>query len=294
MMNPFQRFCFSIVALFALVVSSLAAAPAARAEDERARPAPVHFPTRVNAVYTISWNGVELGEFAFSSSLKGNRYSMRGDTSLSALFGAFSWRGMTKSAGTVSGVSPTPVSYNFRFEGNDKSGRIDMAFQGGQVRKVTAQPPIGSSPGRVPVTRGHLTGVLDPLSAVMAISASTGASIEGVNPCKRRIPIFDGKQRFDLVLSYLRKERIEGGKGGAGFAYVCKIKYVPVAGHKMNQETRYMASNDGIEIWLIPVAKANLFVPHLVVLPTWAGNAQIMSSRVDIEMAGRGRVALVN
>jgi Protein of unknown function (DUF3108) len=189
----------------------------------------------------------------------------------------------------VASGKPQPAAYAFSFEGSSKSGRIDMRFKKSAVTKVTSVPPIQPSPGRVPVTQAQLQGVLDPLSAVMAVTAPIGGKIAGVNPCKRKIPIFDGKQRFDLVLTHLRNEKLDGA-----MAFVCKVKYVPISGHKMNKETKFMASTNDIEIWLIPVDEAKIFVPYFVTLPTPVGAATITSAKVNVDTPGGGRVAFTN
>ena len=247
------------------------------------------FPAKVDAVYRIAWNGMELGNFVFSSSLKNNEYTLRGETKLSAVLGAFYWSGFTQSLGKLASGKPLPAAYAFSFEGSSKSGRIDMRFKKSAVSKVTSVPPIEPSPGRVPVTQAQLQGVLDPLSAVMAVTAPVDGKVAGANPCKRRIPIFDGKQRFDLVFSHVRNEKLEGAD-----AFVCRVKYVPISGHKMNKETKFMASTTGIEIWLIPVDEAKIFVPYYVTLPTPMGAATITSAKVNIDTPGGGRVALTN
>ncbi len=246
------------------------------------------FPAKVDAVYSIAWNGMELGNFVFSSAVKNGEYTLRGNTKLSAVMGAFTWSGFTQSLGKVASGKPQPAAYAFSFEGSSKSGRIDMRFRKSAVTKVTSVPPIQPSPGRVPVTEAQLKGVLDPLSAVMAVTAPVGGKVAGVNPCKRKIPIFDGKQRFDLIFTHARNEKLEGAD-----AFVCKVKYVPISGHKMNKETKFMASTDGIEIWLIPVPEAKIFVPYYVTLPTPVGAATITSVKVSIDTPD-GRVALSN
>lgn len=274
-----------------LAIACVLAASTAVAE-EKVKPAAAPssgFPSKVTAAYDIAWNGLSLGQFSFTSTIKGGKYSLIGDASLSAI--VFAWRGITKSSGTVAAGVPKPDAYAFTYEGT-KSGRLDMRFEGDEITFVKANPPIGTSPGRVPVTRSHLQNVLDPLTAVMAVSSAGGGKVDGTNPCKRRIPIFDGKQRFDLVFSNLRKERLEGAN--ATTAIVCRIKYVPIAGHKMNEETKFMAATNGIEIWMLPVARANLFVPYIVVLPTMWGNAQMTSTSIQMDVPGRGRIALVN
>ena len=110
------------------------------------------FPSKVDAVYRIAWNGMELGDFVFTSSVKNGEYTLRGNTKLSAVMGAFYWSGFTQSLGKVSSGKPTPAAYAFSFEGSSKSGRIDMRFRKSAVTKVTSVPPIEPSPGRVPVT----------------------------------------------------------------------------------------------------------------------------------------------
>jgi hypothetical protein len=267
---------------FALAVAMFA--PASVGEEARG------FPPKVQAVYSITWNGVEFGTFTFNSDVKDGRYTLSGDAKLSALLGAFSWRGITRSLGAVGAQQPSPSVYAFKFDGNNKTGRVDMRFKSNAIDKVVSDPPVRNSPGRIPITKTHLRGVVDPLSAVMAVASAGGGKVTDVNPCKRTIPIFDGKQRFDLVFSYLRKERLES----AGTAFVCRIRYVPVAGHKWNDETKYMAANTGIEITLIPVPQANLFVPYKVVIPTQYGEASLASSDVKIDVPGIGRVALSN
>ena len=113
----------------------------------------------------------------------------------------------------------------------------------------------------------------------MAISRS-----ENANPCGRRLAVFDGKQRFDLVLSFKRQERISETRptGQPGVAYVCKVRYLPVAGHRATEETRAMAASSEIEISLRPVPSANLFVPHEISIPTGAGTARLIAQSVRI------------
>ena len=250
------------------------------------------FPPKVRAVYRISWNGVDLGKFQFSSDLKGGQYTLNGDARLEAFFGAFHWRGITRSLGTIAGAGPSPASYAFSFDGNDKRGSVNLNFEGGAVSRVVAVPASGPSPGRVPVTRAHLQGVLDPLSAIMAITASKGKRVDGTNPCSRRIPIFDGKQRFDLAFSFKRTAPLsEIGAKSAHNAFVCRVKYIPIAGYRMNEDMRQMQQASGIEVWMVPLAEANLFIPYYVLVPLSAGTATLTADRVNIDTA-RGRIAL--
>ena len=252
---------------------------------------------RVNAVYRISFNGLDLGQFVFRSNNERRKYTLNGHAQISALLGAFKWKSTVHSTGKIGRVGFKPNHYAFNYKSNKKRGAVNMRFGGNTVTQVLAKPAIKKSHRRVPVKQRHLKGVLDPMSAVMALTNGHKGRVARVNPCKnKRLRLFDGKQRFDLILSYKRKERLgrQASRDLPRVAYVCKVKYVPIAGHKMNKDTKYMASNDGIEIWLQPVPRANMFVPYYVAIPTKYGTASLTSNRINIVTPGGRRIALVN
>lgn len=282
-----------------LAFAILGATPEARAEPAQAatppKPTPPaaaaapSFPARVVADYKVAFNGWDVGTFQFSSQLSGRSYTLNSSASLSALLGAFQWKGNSRSSGTVGTVTPRPAGYTFDFAGTGKSGSVKMSFSDAGVTNITALPPSNPSPGTVPVQDIHLKGVLDPLSAVLAVTRAGG------NPCQRKIPIFDGKQRFDLVLSFRRQQRIAEAQpsGQPTVAFVCRVRYVPIAGYKMNDETKFMAANQGIEIALRPVPAANVLVPYQITIPTVAGSATLTSTRVSIQTSARRNIAFV-
>jgi hypothetical protein len=248
------------------------------------------WPTRVAAVYKIALGGLEVGNFHFESSVNEQSYTLSGSAELKALLGIFNWQGVTRSSGSVAGEEPKPAAYTFDFTSNSKSGSVKISFNDSGVSNVTSVPPNAPSRGSVPVRENHLKDVLDPLSAVMALTRARSSS-----PCGRKISIFDGKQRFDLLFSFRRRERILETRpsGQPGIGYVCRVRYIPVAGHRNNDETRQMAGNTGIEVALRPVPSANLLIPYKITIPTIAGAAVITSQRVDITAPGMRQIALV-
>jgi len=252
---------------------------------------------RVSAVYRISFNGLDLGQFVFQSSNRKKKYVLSGHAQISALLGAFNWRSTTRSTGKITRVGYKPDHYAFNFKSNKKRGGVNMRFAGNSVTQVLSRPPVKKSRRRVPIQRSHLKGVLDPMSAILALTDSRNGKVAGVNPCtKRNLRVFDGKQRFDLRLSFKRMERLSSraSRGSPNIAFVCRIKYVPVSGHKMNSETKFMSKTNDIEIWLRPVPRANMFIPYYIGIPTMFGTASLTSNRVNIDLPGIGRIALVN
>jgi hypothetical protein len=249
------------------------------------------WPQQVQAVYKIHFNGIELGGFEFNASIDLETYTVTGDAQLSALLGVLQWKGETRSAGVLSGDLPKPVGYAFDYNGVGKSGSIRMSFAGDGVSTVSAEPPIPPQPDTIPVRDQHLKGVLDPLSAVMAISRTRAA-----NPCGRKLSVFDGRQRFDLMLSFNRQERVVEARpsGQPVVAYVCNVRYVPLAGYRTSEESHNAAMLSGIELWLRPVPSASLFVPYQISIPTMAGPVTLTSHWVQITTRRKGQIALVH
>jgi hypothetical protein len=249
------------------------------------------WPSHVTAVYKVEFGGFEIGHFKFESAMSGPGYTLNGQAQLSAMLGAFKWVGTTRSSGQVTSDQPRPAAYTFDFKSTTKSGSVAMGFSHAAVTNVTMVPPNPPSPHSIPVQPHHLKDVLDPLSAVMALTRTRGA-----NPCGRRLAIYDGKVRFDLQFSFRRQIRINEARpsGQPGIAYVCQVRYVPVAGHKDNESTRNLASNNGIEVALRPVPSANLAVPYQVSVQTFGGTAVLTAQRVEIVTSSNGRIALVH
>ncbi len=266
--------------------------PSEAAEPARAAAAPQPWPTQVHAVYDIEFSAINVGTFEFNSNAEGGQYNLVGNAKLSAMLGALHWSGQTNSTGRIVGDAPKPSAFNFDFKSNSKSGSTKIGFANEGVTSVANEPPVRDKPGVVPVREPHLKGVLDPLTAVMALSRTAGA-----NPCGRRLAIFDGKQRFDLLLTYRGQVRIAERRpsGQPNIAYVCRVRYIPIAGHKADEETGFMARNDQIEITLRPIPSAGVFVPHEISVPTVAGRARLISKRIEITgPGGRQQIALVH
>ena len=248
-------------------------------------------PAKVRAQFDINFNGLNVGSFEFNSEADTQNYTLSAQSKVSVLLGAFSWSGDTRAAGKIVSEIPKPSGFTFDFKSNSKAGAVKMSFASDAVTSVTHVPPAQPKTNVVPLQAEHLKGVVDPMSAVMLMSRGTSG-----NPCTRRLPIFDGKLRFDLMLSPRGQIQIKDQQpsGQPNIGYVCRVKYIPIAGHKIDEETKFMARNDQIEIVLRPIPSANMFVPYQITIPTIAGPATMISRRVDIITAQRQQIALVH
>jgi hypothetical protein len=247
----------------------------------------------VNALYRIHWLGAHIGDFRIHSSITNRRYSLQANADVSVFFGAVSWQGTTSSYGLMTANGPVPQNYHFRYATNDRREAIELRFQQKMVQDIIINPPSHPSPRNVPITAADLENVIDPLSAVVLLSQAR-LNRHGGDACDKRIPIFDGRIRYDLVLS-LKGTRTIGGTGRLrGTAYVCRVGYVPIAGHKLGKQgADYATGNTGIEVWLVPVPEAGLLVPYYVHVPTPAGTASMVTAKFDLETPS-GRHALAD
>lgn len=250
------------------------------------------WPAQISARYRISFNGFDIGRFTYDSNVSDPRggYRLSGNAEISALLGAFKWQGVSQSAGAVAVDEPTPQAYSFDYNSSAKSGSVRMGFKSGNVASVAAEPVTPPDDDTVPLERRHLVDVLDPLTAVMSLTRARAGE-----PCNRRLPIFDGKQRFDLVFNPAGTRRIGGGRGGAGeMAHVCVVRYQPLAGYKRSSDAEANAARMVIEMTLRPVPSANLLVPHEVTIPAVVGKVVLSLERIDIRSPGSDVIALVN
>ena len=240
--------------------------------------------SKLQASYDINFNGINVGSYEFSSSQDSQSYKLSSNAKLSILLGAVQWTGNTQASGKMTGDAAKPQTFGFDFKSQSKAGSTLMNFTDDTVTQVLHTPPPKIKEGVIPVQAQHLKGVLDPLTAVMAMSRPTSGS----NPCSHRLPVYDGYQRFDLVLSMKGQVQLENGQGN-GFA--CRVRYVPIAGYKPDDNTQYMADNRDIEIILRPLAGTGSYVPHKITIPTIAGPASLVARRILFTSNGQQQLA---
>jgi hypothetical protein len=268
-------------ALGIAVLSSTIAGPRAQAAEP--------WPAEVQAVYKIHFNGLEVGQFAFNSSVHNRIYAVTANADISALLGVVRWNGVTRVSGALAGDGPRPSGFAFEFKGSSKSGSVRMGFANGAVKTLDHSPPLVPPPTTVPLQPAHMRGVLDPLSAVLAMSRPRDG-----NPCHQQVPIFDGKARFDLSLSFKEDTPMPAAQAGTPpeTLRVCRVRVVPIAGYR-EEDTTQVRRMSGIEIAFRSIPSAGLFVPHRITVPTFAGSAVLSAHSIHIRTKNE-QIALVN
>jgi hypothetical protein len=247
--------------------------------------------SNVDALYRISWLGAHIGDFRLKSTITNRQYSLQANADISIFFGTYTWEGATTSSGAMTASGPVPQNYMFRYATGGRRETVELRFQQKMVQDISINPPAFPGSRRVPITAAHLQNVVDPLSALVLLSQARSSREDA---CNKRLPIFDGRIRFDLVLSPKGTRTVSAAGRLRGIAYVCSVRYVPVAGHKMGKlsENDYATGNTGIEVWLVPVPEAGLIVPYYIQVPTPAGTASMVTVKFDVQTpAGRHALA---
>lgn len=259
------------------------------AGDKIASTAADAWPSSVEARYRLRYNGIDVGHLHVSSSAEGGAYTLSGSGKVSAFFGAVTWGGSSKVTGELRGDEPAPSTYAFDWRHNKKRGDIRMSFNDRVATDISVTPPPGPHADHVPLKESDKRGVLDPVSAVLMLTR-----IDGRHPCDRRVGIFDGKQRYDIVLTPKRTTTLPAaaGEGRSETAYVCRAMYEPVAGHRDNEATKTYASNRDVEVILRKVAGSGLLIPYSVTVPTFWGTGSMVTDRIEVVTRGAGRIAL--
>lgn len=230
----------------------------------------------VEVQYAISLAGFSIGRASLSAEISGGSYNLNVSTTLTGLAGAITkGRGAATAKGSLgSNVLTNGFSLNAT---NGKDTRtIQIAASGGAVRNVTIEPPFENHgpEDRIPLRDSHKSGIVDPVSAL--IMPSRAADPLDKSNCERRLPVFDGSQRFDVVLSFSGVKQVRNEKGYSGPVLVCSARYVPVAGHRPDRRvTKFMAENREMNAWLVPVNGGRQLMPYRISVKTLIGTTVI-------------------
>ncbi len=175
-----------------------------------------------------------------------------------------------KSAGVIQSNTLWPISASLDTSDSEETRKIRLALSRGRVRQEVVTPPVPYRPDRVPITQEHRKGVTDPISALFMPVLSKGGPAEPGN-CDRDLRIFEGTERFDIRMSYLRIEIVTTDKGYSGPAVVCRATYKAISGHRPKSSVQYMEQNRTIEAWLAPIEGTKMMVPWRVSMSTKLG-----------------------
>jgi Protein of unknown function (DUF3108) len=213
---------------------------------------------------------------------------MQGEGKFSLLAGLlYKASGTTTSTGKMTKMGPEPSRFTVSFKGGDKKEVRRLRFADGAVSKVSITPRKKLNPRHVPVTEEQLANVLDPLTAAF-LSARSNGQRGDLDVCHQTVPVFDGRQRYDIVLTPKRIDGVTKGPADlSGPVAVCKVKFMPIGGYRPdNPGIKFMTENEQIEVWLVSLPRTPLYVPYQIFVPTAWGRGSVTLTDIKISPNG--------
>ena len=246
----------------------------------------------LEARYAVNFTGITVGQGALVVEINDDGYSAAGSAAVAGLLKAVTpGKGTAAARGNFIGGKLTPISYSVSSESRDRAEEVRLSGAAGVIRDLVILPVRAEPDDRVPITDEHRVGVVDPMSAALMPVAGAG-DLTGPDACNRTIPIYDGRQRYDLVLSYERTETVKEVKGYAGPAALCRVEYRPVAGHRANRkQVRELSENKEIFVWLAPIAGTRVLAPLKVNFGTKLGVFTVQATHFLSEPRTRASIA---
>ena len=266
-MTSEKRTGYRISAVLAVCLAAAAGASAPSAATpvhlERAEPSP-----DLRADYTVYIGGLIVAEGSISARLEGEDYFLENELGSAGLPGKFwdaRWKMTSEGRIVDDALRPNRFAFSAREKNETKTREILYDVHG--VPTLSFDPPLPEEEiGKTPASERKNT--LDPVSAFILPVVADG------NPCDRKIPVFDGKRRYDLQLIFDREDKVTTRNNGySGDAIRCKVRVQPRTGMERAKLTTMMERRDDTFIWLAPVNGGKLYIPVRVQMRTPIGGA---------------------
>ena len=237
---------------------------------------PVAAQGRLEAKYEASLAGLPIGKGAWIVDIADDQYSAAISAATTGLMKSIGGgNGTGTSQGRIVAGQFSPLNYISNINYGKKAETIRIALAGGSVKDSAIEPQPPETPNRIPVTDAHRRNVLDPMTGALLRVAGTGDPV-GPEACRKTLPVFDGRMRYDLSLDYKRMETVKAEKGYHGPAVVCAVYFTPIAGYVPDRVAiKYVAAQRDMEIWFAPIAGTRVLAPYRITIPTPLGTGMI-------------------
>jgi hypothetical protein len=234
---------------------------------------------RLKAHYTISMTGVSIGHIVWIVAIGDQRYTTSANGKASGVLSMLvNGEGAVDVRGTAVDGRLAPRFFTSAINDDEGKSELRMSFDETGVKDLVGQaPPPGKD--RVPVREADRRGVTDPLSA-MLIPADDDA-FAAAN-CDRVLPVFDGRRRYDLSLTFKRIDKVKLEHSYSGAVLVCGVILRPIAGYRADSMlVKYVAGRRDMELWFAPIAGTAVIAPIRVSMPTLLGTLEIEADQFD-------------
>ncbi len=250
---------------YAILLAAMAGALASGTSDR----APAQ---KLDARYAISMTGIRVGQSAWTVTIDGDRYSAAASGgSVDILSVLVRGEGVAQVSGVIKDARLVPATFASSLNEDGEKADLKMTLEDGIVTDVkdTGPPP---GPDRVPLNQAHAQGVTDPLTALLLPDEGGEAS------CNRTLAVFDGRRRYDLVVSFKRMEKMRDKEP----VLVCGVVLRPIAGHRANSMImKYVTERRDMEISFAPITGTRFLAPLRLLVPTLIGTMAVQATSFE-------------
>ena len=185
----------------------------------------------IDVGYTITFWSIPFGHTNFDARFTNDSYHTASHFETTGIVSAF-WGAIidASSTGQITDRRLSPSTYDsFYRRGDTKKERVKVTYDAKGLPSTFADPPYNTK--RFPVSDEQKKDTFDPLSSVTYMLAGlNGASAK---PCDATVPVFDGRRRYNIELTYLHDEQVRLDNGlFKGNAHLCQVHYNQIAGFK--------------------------------------------------------------
>ncbi len=236
-------------------------------------------PVNMKAHYAVYMTHVRVGEITWAVYFSEETYLASANGKASGVFSVLlKGEGSVTTHGEITGGRLVPVDVKATITDDDGHDEVKMTFENGDLKHLKADGPPPKA-DRVRVTPNLLRDVVDPLSA-MLIPVENGAFAHA--NCDKTLRIFDGRRRYNLVLTYKRIAKMQIDHGYSGRVLVCGVVLRAIAGYDPDSLlVRYLAGKDDLELWFAPVTGRNIIAPVRALMPTLIGTLEIYATAFE-------------
>jgi hypothetical protein len=232
------------------------------------------------AIYGAYFLGLKVMQTELEARFRPDSYEVR---SMYRTDGLISWIKQDEIVSMVNGRTDGERLSPAHFQHRDvlQRGRtVTMEFAPDDI-EVTAEPPY-STFGEPPATQPHRRGALDLVSGIM--QASMNIDDDPAYPCGRDIPIFNGKERYDLRMAYAGRVEAETD-GYTGPAIACHVYYIPVAGFDPDDVPEEKYLNTPLTVWFTDTEEHEFHIPVRFSYPVGIGALVIEAKSLSLQSA---------
>src|ERR1700733_2288587 len=159
--------------------------------------------TVIPSPYETSFLGIPLSRSFITTHIDGSHYRIEAKGRTSHLVMVISSiHGAVDVAGELTATRAQPESFTLHATSGSDVYDIALNYHGAAIASESVMPKREPKPDLVAVSEAMKQDVIDPISAfLMPLAGKKPESI-----CARRVPIYTGRERFDLVFSFNRSE----------------------------------------------------------------------------------------